>query len=320
MKNDPEQGLVLSGLDGSNPLGFLSAVGVLRLLSDSNRTARMGWEVTQDGWRPVLTGCCDSQDELCSVLQSLLGEGSTATFDIGKVQEGKKESNKFPFAANQLVDVFNTAVSGARVKDRRDVDLLASFGTELYPDKKNGVFQCTSFKMVRSGDSNSQGMLFYAKSLRLRLDRGMLTRTLFDRWDYPDKGYSLRWDPIEDQRYALRWRDPSKSDLADGPGTMIAANCLAVEALRCFPVMPVATRARTTGFQEARYRTTFVWPIWMPPLTVETARSVLSLSDLYKTPLDRSSLAARGVGEVYGVQLIRPNKYYSNFAPALPVT
>ena len=319
MTTSDERGLVLTGLDGSNPLGFLAAVGVLRILGDLNNTARMAWRATQRGWRPSLTGVGHDQDELCSALQTSLKEASNAIFDIGKAQEGKKESNKFPFAADRLASAFKAAVGRAHVEDRREVDLLAAFGTELHPGK-NGTFQCTGFKMVRSGDSNRQGMLYYAKALRESLDRGMLDRTLFHAWDYMDGGYSLRWDPIEDQRYALRWRDPSKSDTTDGPGTMVAANCLAVEGLRCLPVMPTATRVRTTGFQEVQRQTAFVWPIWRPPLGVETVRSLLSLPDLDKTPLDRQALEMRGVHEVYGVQLVRPNKYYNNFAPALPIT
>lgn len=318
-------GLMLNGLDGSNPLGFLAAVGVLQVVSDSNKTARMQWVFAADGWRPMLTGSGSSRDEFCVVLHTSLSEASTAIFDIGKTQQGSRQSNKFPFAADRFVDALKAAIVRTHAEDRREVDMLAAFGMELHPDKQ-AVFQCTRFKMVRSGDSNSQGMLFYAKALRDGLDRRMLQRTLFDAWDYGDEGYRLRWDPIEDQRYALRWRDPSpgrgpsKSGATDGPGTMIAANCLAVEALRCFPVMPEGARARTTGFHNVQSRTTFVWPIWTVPLAVETVRSLLSLSDLEKTPLDRSALVARGVDEVYGVPLVRPNQYYSNFAPALPIT
>lgn len=319
MTKSSDPGLLLNGLDGSNPLGFLAAVGVLQVVSDSKKTARMQWVFAADGWRPLLTGCGSSQDEFCMVLHTSLSEASTAVFDIGKTQQGSRHSNKFPFAADRFVDALKAAIVRTRAEDRREVDLLAAFGMELHPDKQ-AVFQCTRFKMVRSGDANSQGMLFYAKALREGLDRRMLERTLFDAWDYEDEAYSLRWDPIEDQRYALRWRDPSKSDTTDGPGTMIAANCLAVEALRCFPVMPEGARACTTGFHDAQRRTTFVWPIWTAPLAVETVRSLLSLPDLDRTPLDRTTLAARGVDEIYGVFLVRPNQYYSNFAPALPIT
>ena len=79
-------------------------------------------------------------------------------------------------------------------------------------------------------------MLSYASANREVLDHHHVVRTLFQTWDYADDaGNTLRWDPIEDRRYALQWRNPSKSNSADGPNTMLAANCLAVESLACFP-------------------------------------------------------------------------------------
>ena len=316
-----DQGLVLSGLDGGNPLGFLAAVGTLLILSDRDDGAadvpRLGWRETPAGWRPVLAGCGEHKTLLCDALHRRLSDGSDEILDIGKMRAGKKESNKFPFDADRFAKVLDEWASGGAA--RRDADFLAGFGTELYPDPKKDEFQCTSFKMVRSGDSNRQGMLHYAKVLRKKVDRSALERTLFENWDYGDEDYSLRWDPIENQPYALRWRDPSRSTLADGPGTMRAANCLAFEALRCMPCLTIGTKAHTTGFRDTDDRRTFVWPIWTPCVNADTMRSLLSLGDLHKTPLWRSTLEARGIEEVYGATVMRPNQYYSNFAPAEPV-
>ena len=130
----------------------------------------------------------------------------------------------------------------------RPVDFLASFGTELYPDIKKDEFQATRFRMVRSGDSNKQGMLSYAKANLEAVDRSHIERALFNSWDYGDDGSGLRWDPIEDRDHALRWSDPS----ASMQGVMLAANCLAVEALRCFPTFAIGEQAHTPGFMDAR--------------------------------------------------------------------
>ena len=315
------QGLVLSGLDGGNPLGFLAAVGTLLILSDRDDDAadvrRLGWRETPTGWRPVLDGCGERKTVLCDALHRSLSDGSDEILDIGRMRAGNKEFNKFPFDAGRFAKVLDEWGSGGAA--RRDADFLAGFGTELYPDSKKDEFQCTSFKMVRSGDSHGQGMLHYARVLRERVDPGALERTLFGDWDYGDADYSLRWDPIENQPYALRWRDPSKSTLADGPGTMRAANCLAFEALRCLPCMAIGTKVHTTGFREIDDRQTFVWPIWTPCLNADTIRSLLSLGDLHKTPPRRPALEARGIQEVYSAAVIRPNQYYSNFAPTEPV-
>ena len=227
--------------------------------------------------------------------------------------------DKMPFDAEKFSQHLRNAHANASITNRRDADFLCSFGTELYPDPKTGVFQDSSLRMVRRGDAAGQGFPVYAREIRKRVDIEHIVRTLFHPWDYRDEGYRLRWDPIEDQRYALRWRDPSKSNLSDGLGTMLAANSLAVEALPLFPTLLVGKRTSTTGFQELhRRRVHLVWPIWRPPVAVDTIRSLLALPDLHKDPPPRSLLVQRGVEEVYFSQRIQQNQYYSNFLPAQP--
>lgn len=320
-----DQGLLLSGLDGSNPLGFLAAVGTLRILGDAFAgSVRLGWRSAHGSWRPLLAGCGSNERELCDAVLQELKDAPADIFDIGKENGNEsrksKESNKFPFAPDRFVRETKARRDKACPSGRRDVDFLAGFGTELYPDAKKGEFQETRFRMVRTGDSNRQGMLFYAKAIHERIGHRHVERTLFRPWDYRDDGYSLRWDPIEDQAYALRWRDPSRSKPADGPGTMLAANRLAVESLRCFPTFAVGRRAHTTGFHRDEGRGfRFVWPIWTSMVDVETLRSLVALRDLHDSPLSRPALLARGIEEVYCTRRVRPNQYYSNFAPAQPL-
>ena len=328
-----DQGLLLSGLDGSNPLGFLAAVGALCILGDAFAgSARLGWRSVHGSWRPLLAGCGSDERELCDAVLQKLKDAPTDIFDIGRENGNGKESeesresrkskasNKFPFAHDRFVRELKARQDKACPSGRRDVDFLAGFGTELYPDAKKGEFQETRFRMVRAGDSNRQGMLFYAKAIREGIGHRHIERTLFQPWDYRDEGYSLRWDPIEDQAYALRWKDPSRSNLADGPGTMLAANRLAVESLRCFPTFAVGRRVHTTAFHRDEGRGfRFVWPIWTSMVDVETLRSLVALRDLHESPLPRPALLAKGIEEVYCARRVQPNQYYSNFAPAQPL-
>ena len=305
--NGSTSGLQLNGLDGSNPLGFLAAIGTAVVLQDVFPEIRLGWEQIAGGWRPSLAGCGDDEQEFAEKLSEALKDASMTVFDV---------DNKMPFDAEKFSRKLLDVQCCSSITDRRDADFLSSFGTELYPDKKNGQFQDSRFRMVRSGDSAGQGLPFYAKEMRKKVDIDHIQRALFHTWDYQDTGYSLRWDPIEDQRYALRWRDPSKSS----QGTMLAANSLAIEALQWFPVvMPVGNQAQTTGFQRFRWRETyFVWPIWTPMVGMKTVRSLLALDDLCKDPVPRSSLVKRGIEEVYRSQRIQQNQYYSNFLVAVP--
>ena len=304
--NGSSPGLLLNGLDGSNPLGFLAAIGTAVVLQNVFPEIRLGWEQTEGGWRPFLTGCGDDEQEFSEKLAEALKDASMTVFDV---------DNRMPFDAEKFSRKLRDVQCYSSIADRRDSDFLSSFGTELYPNEKNGQFQDSRFRMVRSGDSAGQGLPFYAKEMRKKVGIDHIQRTLFHAWDYQDTGYSLRWDPIEDQRYALRWRDPSKSS----QGTMLAANSLAVEALQWFPTLLIGSQARTTGFQRLGRRDTyFVWPIWTPMLGMETVRSLLALDDLCRDPVPRSSLVRRGIEEVYRSQRIQQNQYYSNFLAAIP--
>ena len=309
--SEPTSSLLLNGLDGSNPLGFLAAIGVAVVLKDMSPNMRLGWRATGSGWRPSVEGCGEDEEDFSKNLLTALQNCPMTVFDI---------DNRMPFDAVKFSDALRDVQCRASIYDRRDADFLAGFGTELYPTERNGQFQDSSLRMVRSGDSAGQGLPFYAKNIRKRTVLDCIQRAVFHTWDYRDESYSLRWDPIEDQRYALRWRDPSKSGLADGPGTMLAANSLAVEALRWFPTLLIGNQARTTGFQRlGRRETYFVWPIWTPLVGMDTVRSLLALDDLHKNPVPLSSLSKRGIEDVYRSQRIQQNQYYSNFTVAVPV-
>ena len=312
MASDSAPGLLLSGLDGSNPLAFLAAVGTAGIISTKFPDVRLGWNNTGKGWIPSIRGWSDDRGEFCKRLLDTLQSGSMVPFDIDK---------KMPFVVGKFSQALKDEQRRSSLADRRDADFLAGFGTDLYPDPENKQFQDTSFRMVRSGDSAGQGLPAYAKAIWKETDLDHIERSLFQTWDYQDEGYSLRWDPLDDQRYALRWRDPSKSGLVDGPGTMRAANSLAIEALRWFPTLVASgRRAQTTGFQRIGQKELyFVWPIWTPLIGMDALRSLLALPDLSEAPLPRMSLARQGIAEVYGSQRIRQNQYYSNFASAHPV-
>jgi len=301
--------LVFNGLDGANPLGFLATIGTLIISGDFCKEPKLGWRKHESAWRPFLSGYKGGKADFCKSLAQSLASTSEEPFEIDK---------KLPFS----VEVFRGALKKIRhrstVDSRRDIDLLAAFGSEVCVEKEN--FQDTFFRMVRSGDSAGQGFPFYAKSIRSSTGEAELFRTLFDVWDYRDKGFSLRWDPLEDQRYALRWHDPSKNKDKSAPNTMNGANALAIEALVLFPAMRVKNSLSTTGFsRNSRKRVVFSWPIWDGAISLDVIRSLVSLDLIHNSQVPRKELNARGVLEVYRCERIAPNQYYRNFSPAIPV-
>lgn len=306
---DKDLGISLIGLDGANPLGFLAALGVLAIASRIAPGSRLRWIETHLGWRPIATGIGHDQVTFTDAILRELRAAPMTAFTI---------DGKLPFSSDKLASALADSVRKARPMERRELDFLSAFGSEVHQEK-NGDFQCSRFRMVRSGDSAGQGLPVYALKIRELTDAANLERTLYHPWDYLDDGFSsLRWDPTEDQRYALRWRDPSKSGLGDGPGNMIAANSLAIEALPLLPTQPMEQRVSTTGFhRDTDRKLRFRWPLWNAPLGLAEARSTLTLPELANRSLHRDLLQRRGIAMVYESERIQQNQYYSNFAPAI---
>ena len=145
-------------------------------------------------------------------------------------------------------------------------------------------------------------------------------KALFEPWLYDDpvENLSMRWDPMDDQRYAMRWSNPSGDRTRKKRGSVLGANRLAIEGLVLFPTIPIGSRLKTVGFQGERSTDTFLsWPIWEPFLTLDTVRSLLSMKEMQEDPPNRIELAARGVTEIYRSQRLTVGTF-RNFTMGRP--
>lgn len=292
----------LTGIDASNPLAFLAALGTLVVASRFAPSARMKWETGSGRLFPVLLGVAENSETFLDALTQELQSLPTTVFDVNP---------RLPFDADSFRAFLLQAAMAA---DLRDAAFGCALGSEVCRDDKSGTFRDTAFRMVRSGDSGGNGLLAYAKKIRETTDATCLRRTLFIQWDYADAPPEFRWDPAGDRPYALGWRDPSKT----ATRTMLGANSLALEALPLFPVVPEGSRVRTTGFSRIEKQVFFTWPVWSFPLAVDVIRSLLALSQLSEKKPDRSALMEQGIFEVYRCRRFASSQYYSNFSPAEP--
>ena len=190
------------------------------------------------------------------------------------------------------------------------IRMLASFATE-----ENHETRCrrTEFDFV-----DSSGQLAFLKAVREltgKVTEEKVRGCLFLPWKRADERLSLRFDPVEDRRYALLDRDPTASDNKSRSEWM--ANILAFHALRFFPCALTASGPATTGWSTRAKPPRFTWPIWQHPLAPDTVRSLLSLPELH---LDGppSYLRLYGVSAAYRSTRVE-NGDYLNFSPASAV-
>lgn len=366
----------LVGLDGTNPLGFLAAVGTLVSLHAARvGEPRLHWKRARR-WVPVIQGV-DAEDdkELARVVaDSLRGRPvpqdaearlAKARREMEHVQTAVKKkrgeirsrklrgSEKAEAIERELhplqqeyvekrrrwLEVLQEAVPrpelalGKRIDctrkeyrehaaglaatahrlEREPLDFLASFGIDAVCQANTDVIQPTPFCFVTG--SGQQFFLETVRQLVTQVTPECVHRTLFKPWDYGDEGLSMRWDPIEDRRYALMDRDPTAS--GNKTRTMWMANLLGYRAMVLFPTTAVGRNLAAAGWDLAQRN--FVWPLWECPLRMDGVRSLVQLRELFDEPPDDLCLRARGIVAVYRAQRIAVGtggKRKVNFSPA----
>lgn len=300
--------LLLKGLDGSNPLAFLAALGTLHALSVAwaDRTPRLHWEAVDGALRAVLTVAGnESEDDLLAALLEQI-RALTDNLALAFADDLSVTKDVFRQAAVQ-------AYEASSFMERSDGDFIAAFGNDVLVDAKSGTILDTALRTM-SG-AGHQHFLGFMRVLIASVSTEHLRAALFDQWEYNDPGPSLRWDPTDDRRYALRWNEPS----GDPIRTVRGANCLAIKGLPLLPTQPVGSVLATTGFTQMLRKGTFwTWPIWSRPVPVDVVRSLLALRELQEETPPRHRLGALGVIEVFRSQRITQGKY-RNFTMAVPV-
>lgn len=286
----------LAGLDGSNLLAYLAALGTLRVLTSAmpERHVRMSW-VDRGYWLPVLHGTSLATPE------ELVGLLARRVCGAESVDDAWKIGKDLKLSCEEFGHTMREAVKGSRHGHRGTVDFLAAFGSDIYgAGPKRELMSDTGFRTM-SG-AGHQHFLSFMLELAAGTDAEHLRRSLLAPWDYADDGPSLRWDAADYRPHALRAVDPS----GDPIKTMRGANRLAIEALPLFPTAPQSRRIRTTAFREIDGETDVAYPIWTEALELATVASLLA---------EAGDCTRPGVRQVFRARRFTEGKY-RNFSPS----
>ncbi len=283
--------IALRALEGSNPLGFLAALGALRLLHLSGRGAdvRMRWERSGGFWRPKLEGLDVNEEGLLKLLTGA---------PWAPVEKFERIGKNVTVPSEKFAPFVREAHGDARRQDRRAADFAAAFGCEVCEDKEKGRIEYTDLCFITG--SGHQDFLGTIAALARSVEPVHLREALFGNWR-AERGLSMRWDPSDAAEYALRWDDPGPK----GAWAVWGANRLAVEALPFFPAVPVKRGLQTTGFNRRNRQDEFTWPIWSQLASFDTVRSLMSFGELQQDAPRRDLLRLMGIEEVYRAQRVR---------------
>jgi CRISPR-associated endonuclease/helicase Cas3 len=303
---EPRHTLALTGLDGSNPLAFLAALGAFRLASRVWPEARLAWRF-EAYWHAVIElPILATEDELVAALMSV---GCVNRQCLTFSDDLKIDSIDFRSHQDQSIQT-------AKV-DREFADFLRAFADPLVTVQAGpnaGRTKPTEFYFI----AGQQRLIEQARRIVATATDTHISTSLFKMWQYEDpvEGSSLRWDPLDDFRYAVRFVNPSKDRMKGKRGSMLGANRLAFEALPFFPCFPSGARLSTTGFTVIDRRPFFSWPVWSPFLSADTVRSYLSSVDKPKPKTDQvQPLVAICSSQWYQSEKVA-NSDYSNFSPS----
>lgn len=344
---------VLAGLDGGDPLGFLAALGLLRVASLVDTGARLRW-VLQGSWVAALQlpGGRDPVDLVMDDV-AVWRDGHPA---VNFAVEADRQAEELAPLAKALKTAKEAAKKVLKARpDSEEVKSLVETCERECNEKAEAIRRCAKILDLKhppaefralmrsvalvpaaapfvaalatgvaadgSGQTKPTSLHFAAGQQRF-MDAVLDLRDRVTREDVIEALHGPwvgRTEPKD-----MRWRAASERnrallsfDPSKEKAAMIAgASWLAFQAMPLLPAVPVGARVATTGFSGSGKREQFTWPIWSDALSADAARVLIGTRGLADAPA--AWREARGVRQVFESKVIRSSQGYGNFAAADP--
>lgn len=306
---------VLPGLEAHNPLGFLAALGLLRVLDHEaaitgRAPPRLGF-VEQGAFLANLVTSHTVAEITAIVLRDAAAQGDNRALQLAYDKDGSivpagtkssiRDLKPSPAGARELLDYAATA-------DPRTAAQAAAWFSELVQDN-NGRTKPTAFHFT----AGQQAFLKMVEDLRTGLTEEHLREALDGPWTNTSLLPSLSWDASVTRLYALRAVNPSGEQRGSVPG----ANWLGLLGLAFFPVVVLDSRLVTTCVTGGWKDSVFTWPVWSPAAELTAIASLLRLDVAAWTQRER---AAYGIETVFRSRILRADQGgYGSFTPAAVV-
>jgi hypothetical protein len=302
----------LTGLDAQNPLAFLAALGLLRVLDDHAR--RRGHERPRLAFSdrgqqlPVLSCALGSYDDVASaVLADAAHRADCPVLQLAYDKDGNRVAASSPGALRDLKPppgLARAVLDEAAGADRSSADLAAAVFSELVQQTTDEhKTKPTAFHFT----AGQQAFLRMVDQLRVGISADDVREALLGPWQGLSALPSLGWDSSASRQWALRAENPSN----EKRGSVPAANWLAVVGLSFFPVTVQHGHLVTSRVDGGWKNSVFSWPVWSPAILVSAASSLLRLDVRRFSARERGAM---GVTQVFAARIVRSD--YGSFAPA----
>lgn len=302
----------LPGLDGQNPLGFLAALGLLRVLDDHASATGAERPALAFLGETVPTAIVWHATEHGDLAQLILEDAKRERNNRALTFSYPSEKAAKPGAKEQVARDLKPPPETARAFHqeatewkRREADLAAAFFSECIQDNK-GKTKPTALHFT----AGQQEFLRMVEELRGGIAAADVREALNGPWVGLSELPSMSWDASVARLWALRASDPSK----EKRGSVAAANWLAVQGMAYFTVFPRGDALATTAVRGRWKDSVFTWPLWSVPMSSSAAASLLRLDPRSLTSAERSAL---GLSMVLSSCILRSDQGgYGSFTPA----
>ncbi len=287
----------LSGLAGSNPLGYLAAIGLQTTLDNEHHDSRLWW--SDDVVPKAIIATTDGPDLAETAMSAIVRLRGCSLFD-GDL-EG---ADDLKFSAANI----RTFLEGLKA-DSVALRLASTLITEGSVD--------------RGGKAKPSDLYFTAGQQRFRtimreildhVSEDDIAEAVHGPWRYKSTLPTLMWDVTDDANYALASRNPATEKKLTVPG----AEALAILGLSSFTVFTGEDRTLTTATRGSWKRSKFRWPIWRYPAGTGAIRYLVQQIPTFDADTVTAQRRVRGWGvtRVYEAAIRRSEQGgYGSFSP-----
>ena len=252
----------LTGLEGTNPLGFLAALGVQVAFASEGEQPRLWWSddimphavVDEEFGLERIADQCMKAFALWRDSPAIAPKRPDGS-DMPKGDELKLQPDDIRRYL-QLIDGCDPGEG-----------LITALVAEGSLDHQ-GVAKPSDFYFT----AGQQKFLATVRQILDGVSQGDLLSGLEGPWNYESVLPSLGWDVVDDRIYALRASNPSPETKFTNPGP----EALAILGLSLHPVFGSRDRTLTLGCFGSWKAGSYSWPLWRKPASAHAVKSLLA--------------------------------------------
>jgi len=301
-------GVHLTGLEGTNPLGFLAALGIQVAFESESEKPRLWWS------EDIVPHAVVDDD----FVTERIADQAMNVFDLWKDSPAvnprrpdgspitKGDELKFtPKDTRTYLSLANNCESAGA--------LIAALVAEGSLDN-NGAAKPSDLYFT----AGKQKFLESVRDILATVTRDDVLAGLQGPWKYESRTKSLMWDVVDDRVYALRAYDPSSTSGPDSKCTNPGPEALAVLGLSLHPVFGSQGRTLTQGWSGYWMTRSYAWPIWRKPASPHAVKSLLAhASTTAQTAAGRHPwFSSWGVFRVLRSSVRSSGQGYGTFSPS----